>query len=84
MNKILLAAVATLALSGAAFAETAVVAAPEFAAVDTDANGTVSLVEAQVAWPELTTEAFAAVDLDANGELSVEEFDALVAAHAAM
>ncbi|MGV8833152.1 MAG: hypothetical protein ACOH2N_14335 [Devosia sp.] len=83
MNKILLAAVATLALSGAAFAETAV-AAPEFATVDTDANGTVSLVEAQAVMPELTAEAFTAVDLDANGELSVEEFDALVAARAAM
>jgi hypothetical protein len=83
MMKIVLAAVATLALSGAAFAETAAVAAPEFATVDTDVNGTVSLVEAQVAYPALTAEEFAKVDADANGELTAEEFAALVAAEAA-
>ena len=49
----------------------------------TDANGGVSLTEAQVAWPDLTEEAFTAADTDGNGELSAEEYDALVAASAA-
>lgn len=79
MKKIVLSSLVLLGLSGTAMAQ----AATDFASVDTDANGGVSLVEAQVAWPDLTQEAFTAADTDANGELSAEEYEALVAAAAA-
>lgn len=78
MKKIVLSSFILLGLSGAAMAQ----AATDFASVDTDASGGVSLVEAQVAWPDLTQEAFTAADTDANGDLSAEEYDALVAASA--
>jgi hypothetical protein len=79
MKKIIVSSLVVLGLSTAAFAQ----AATDFASVDTDLNGSVSLSEAQVAWPDLTEEAFTAADTDANGELSAEEYDALVAASAA-
>ncbi|ODT68308.1 MAG: hypothetical protein ABS75_20980 [Pelagibacterium sp. SCN 63-23] len=79
MKKIVLTSLFALGLSTAAMAQ----AATDFAAVDTDTNGSVSLAEAQVAWPDLTEDAFKAADTDGNGELSNEEYDALVAATAA-
>lgn len=79
MKKLVLTSLFALGLSGAAMAQ----AATDFVSVDTDASGGISLVEAQVAWPDLTEEAFTAADLDGNGELSAEEYDALVAASAA-
>lgn len=78
MKKIILSSLIVLGLSTAAFAQ----AATDFATVDADASGGISLVEAQAAWPDLTEEAFTAADIDANGELSLEEYDALVAAAA--
>jgi hypothetical protein len=78
MKKIIISSLIVLGLSTAAFAQAAI----DFASVDTDASGSVSFAEAQVAWPGLTEEAFAAADLDANGDLSAEEYDALVAASA--
>jgi hypothetical protein len=80
MKKIVLSSLVVLGLSTAAFAQAA---APDFATIDADASGGVSLAEAQVALPELTEEAFTAADLDANGELSAEEF-ATVSATAAV
>jgi hypothetical protein len=79
MKKIVLSSLVVLGLSTAAFAQ----AATDFASVDTDTSGGISLAEAQVAWPDLTEEAFTAADTDGNGELSVAEYDALVAASAA-
>src|SRR5690606_14001643 len=79
MKKIILSSLVVLGLSTAAFAQ----AATDFASVDTDTSGGISLAEAQVAWPDLTEEAFTAADTDGNGELSVAEYDALVAASAA-
>ncbi|WP_297104121.1 hypothetical protein [uncultured Devosia sp.] len=79
MKKIVLTSLFALGLTGAALAQ----ATTDFATVDTDMNGSVSLAEAQVAWPDLTEEAFTAADTDGNGELSLEEYDALVAASAA-
>lgn len=76
MKKIVLSSLIVLGMSGAAFAQ----AATDFASVDTDVSGGISLTEAQVAWPDLTEEAFTAADTDANGELSAEEYAALVAA----
>ncbi|MNU02406.1 hypothetical protein D3C72_2461010 [compost metagenome] len=76
MKKIIVSSLVVLGLSTAAFAQAA---APDFATVDADASGGVSLAEAQVALPDLTEEAFTAADLDANGELSAEEFATLTA-----
>ena len=78
MKKIILTSLVMLGLSGAAFAQTGT----DFASVDADASGGVTLAEAQVAWPDLTEDAFTAADTDGNGELSVDEYDALVAAAA--
>ena len=50
------------------------VRATDFASVDTDANGGVSLIEAQVAWPDLTEEAFTAADTDGDDAVSREEW----------
>nr|WP_295892678.1 hypothetical protein [uncultured Devosia sp.] len=77
MKKIILSSLVVLGLSTAAFAQAA---APDFATVDADASGGVSLTEAQVVLPDLTEEAFTAADIDANGELSAEEFATLAAA----
>jgi hypothetical protein len=74
MKKIVLSSVLLLGLSGAALAQ----AATDFASVDTDVSGGISLAEAQAAWPDLTAEAFAAADTDANGELSAEEYDLML------
>jgi hypothetical protein len=76
MKKIILSSLVVLGLSTAAFAQAA---APDFATVDADASGGVSLAEAQVVLPDLTEEAFTAADIDANGELSAEEFTTLTA-----
>jgi hypothetical protein len=76
MKKIILSSLVVLGLSTAAFAQAA---APDFATVDADASGGVSLAEAQVAWPDLTEEAFTAADIDASGELSAEELATLAA-----
>lgn len=89
MNKFALALAASVLTAAAAFAEEAAApaaaeeaapAAPEV--VDTDANGTFSLVEVQAAYPNVTEEGFKAVDTDASGELSAEELAAAVEAGA--
>ena len=53
--------------------------APTFTSLDTDGSASISMAEAQVAWPELTAEAFAAADTNADGVLDQAEFDAFVA-----
>ena len=78
MKKIILSSLVVLGLSSAAFAQ----AATDFATIDADSSGGVTLAEAQVGWPDLTEDAFKVADADANGELSNEEYDALVAAAA--
>lgn len=75
MKTIILSSLIVLGLSGAAFAQQGT----DFATVDADASGGVSLAEAQLALPDLTEEAFTAADTDANGELSAEEFAAIAA-----
>jgi hypothetical protein len=77
MKKIILSSLVVLGLSSAAFAQAA---ATDFATVDADASGGVTLVEAQAAWPDLTEEAFTAADVDANGELSADEYATIAAA----
>ncbi|QKV17226.1 calmodulin [Oricola thermophila] len=70
MKKLLVAVAALAAATGLAMAA-------EFAEVDADASGTVSMDEAMAAMPELTEDAFAAADADGSGDLSPEEFAAL-------
>ena len=76
MKKIVLSSLVLFGLTGAAMAQ----ATTDFATIDADANGSVSLTEVQASWPDLTAEAFAAADTDGNGELSAEEYAALVTA----
>ena len=85
MNKIIVsAAAAVLLLSGstAVFAQGASMSSDmpmDFASLDTDANGSLSLEEAQVAWPDLTQEQFEAADMNHDGALSEEESNSLKA-----
>ena len=51
------------------------------ASVDTDTSGDISLMEAQVVWPDLTEDAYKAADLDQSGSLSQEEYEAYLAAN---
>jgi len=70
MQKLILSSLVVLGLSSAAFAQ----APSDFATLDTDASGGLSLTEVQAAFPDLTAENFAAADTDGNGELSAEEY----------
>ncbi len=72
MKKVLIAAAALAASSTFALAQMA-----DFATVDADASGSVSMEEAKAAMPDLTDEAFAAADTDGSGDLSAEEFAAI-------
>ena len=71
MKTTILSSLIVLGLSGTAFAQAAL---PEFASLDVDGNGSISISEAQVAFPELSAEAYAAADTDADGTLSPDEF----------
>ncbi|MEO5808061.1 hypothetical protein [Devosia sp.] len=75
MKKIILSSLVLLGLSTAAFAQ----AATDFASVDADASGGLSLVEVQAAWPDAAQDQFVKADADANGELSAEEYATLTA-----
>ena len=78
MNKLLVSVLALgLGLSTAAMAQ----AVTDFAAVDADASGDVTLTEAQVVWADLTAEVYATADTDQNGSLSQAEYEALLAAN---
>lgn len=72
-----LVSIVAIGFSAAALAQ----AATDFASVDTDASGDISLTEAQVVWPDLTEDAYKAADLDQSGSLSQEEYDAYLAAN---
>lgn len=74
MKKFALAFAAISAFGAvAAYAEDKVVA-------DADGNGTYSLEELVVTYPDLTQEVFATVDANADGAVSAEELAAAVAA----
>ncbi|WP_339691959.1 EF-hand domain-containing protein [Celeribacter baekdonensis] len=54
-------------------------AAPAFAQsslVDTDKNGTYSMEEMVMAYPNMMEDTFAAIDADESGEVSIEELAA--------
>ncbi|GAB4355957.1 MAG: hypothetical protein Kow0026_15480 [Oricola sp.] len=70
MKKLLVAAAALAATTSLALAA-------DFAEVDADGSGTVSMEEAKAAMPDLTDEAFATADTDGSGDLSPEEFATL-------
>jgi hypothetical protein len=91
MNRIIVSAAAAILLAGSsvAFAQDATSqdngnamstdAPMDFVALDTNADGMLSLEEAQVAWPDLTQEEFTAADIDHNGSLSEDEANGLKA-----
>ena len=56
-------------------------AATDFASVDTDTSGDVSLTEAQVIWADLTEEGFKAADTNADGKVDQAEYEAYLAAN---
>jgi hypothetical protein len=72
MNRILIVAAATLALSGGAFAQQGNPGAHFVQNWDQDGDGVVTLEEAQTKRDNL----FTTFDADENGALSSEEFDA--------
>jgi len=68
-----------LALS-AILAFSAVSAQAETVVADADGNGTFSMEELMVSFPDLTAEAFAAVDANADGAVDADELKAAVEA----
>ncbi|MHC0053010.1 EF-hand domain-containing protein [Actibacterium sp. D379-3] len=67
MKTMIMTLTAALVCAGAAFAEI------DMAAIDTDGDGSVSLEELLVEYPEQTGESFAALDSDSDGMLSEAE-----------
>lgn len=70
--KKLLVAIAALGLTTSA----ALAQAPEFASIDTDGNGTISMEEGAAAGLEWTEDDFKAADANADGGLSEDEYKA--------
>jgi hypothetical protein len=77
--KKLLVSVLVLGL-GASTAATAQ-AATDFATVDADASGDVTLTEAQTVWADLTQEAYVAADTNGDGRVDQAEYDVWLAAN---
>ncbi|MDN5786928.1 EF-hand domain-containing protein [Pseudorhodobacter sp.] len=50
------------------------------AVADTDGNGTWSMEELKVTYPNLTEETFAAMDTNADGQIDQAEYDAAMGA----
>ncbi|MCT8999054.1 hypothetical protein [Chelativorans intermedius] len=65
-----------IVIAAAGFAAPAFAQAADFATVDADQSGTVSMEELQAAMPDVTEEAFTAADTDGSGDLSEDEFNA--------
>jgi len=59
---------------GALFVSSAAFAAADFATVDANADGLVTIEEAALGAPEITTEAFQEADANGDGALSAEEY----------
>lgn len=71
MFAIAIASLGALSLATAAFA-----AEGDFEKLDADADGQVTLQEAQAMHADWTAEAFQSLDADSNGALSKEEYEA--------
>lgn len=69
MKKLIVAIAALGLTTGAALAQT-----PDFASVDTDGNGMVSMEEGAAAGMEWSEDDFKAADTDGDGSLSAEEY----------
>lgn len=76
MKKLIIAMTGAL-ISTTALAQGTTANPVDILTVDTDRSGEVSLVEAQVVWPDLTEEAFKAADTDASGGLNAQELATL-------
>lgn len=61
---------------GAMVALTAGAALAQVTVEDTDGNGSYSMEELKVAYPDLTDDLFGEIDADGNGEVSMEELTA--------
>lgn len=78
MKKLLVSVlVLGLGASTAAMAQ----AASDFATVDADQSGDVTLTEAQAVWADLTQEAYAAADSNGDGKVDQAEYEAFLAAN---
>ena len=55
--------------------------ASDFATVDADKDGAVTLTEAQTVWATLTEEAFKAADTNADSKVDQAEYEAFLAAN---
>jgi hypothetical protein len=78
MKKLLVSVlVLGLGASTAAMAQ----AATDFATVDADASGDVTLTEAQAVWATLTQEVYAAADTNGDAKVDQAEYDAFLAAN---
>lgn len=71
--KYMLATVAALGISFSAHAQIL-----DFAAIDVDQSGTITLEELQVAVPDVTVEQFTAADADGSGDLTPEELATII------
>lgn len=69
MRKLIIACASLGFAAGAAFAQ-----APDFASVDTDGNGSVTMEEGMAAGFEWTEEQFNEADTDGDGALSAAEY----------
>ena len=78
MKKIL---VAVLLLGAGSTSVALAQAASDFASVDADASGDVSVAEAQVVWADLTAEVFVAADANGDGKVDQPEYEAFLAVH---
>jgi hypothetical protein len=77
MKKTLALATAFAFLSTGAFAQVA----SDFATVDADTSGDVSLAEANTLWPDLTAELYAAADTNGDGKVDQAEYEVFLAAN---
>lgn len=63
--------------SGAALAQTA----SDFASVDADKDGAVTITEAQAVWKDLTEDTYKAADTNGDGKVDEAEYAAFLAAN---
>jgi len=78
MKKLLVTALVLGLGSSAALAQ----AAPtDFATIDADKDGAVTLTEAQAVWPQLTEEIFKAADVNADAKVDQAEYEAFLTAN---
>lgn len=77
MKKLLVSVLVLGLASSAALAQ----AASDFATVDADKDGAVTLTEAQTVWATLTEEAFKVADTNADSKVDQAEYDVFLAAN---